>query len=508
MSEEHKNLKDKLIPVLLSILTSIIILLGAAIIYLYSSGYRIDIFKREISITGVITVQSDPIAAEMFVNGEKIGKTPRSHVLKVGEYDISIKKDTYKDWNKKIKVLEGKSTPIFPFLVYNQPISKEKWKSEGLVQKLWTSDTKNNILFLQKDSNTSYSLWEYTVDSPLWDFSANPSKILTLDTDKISLSISPDGKQALLTMTGSKSPLYYLLNTQQSNTLQGSNQLPFGDYSKHTMLWSKDSNYILLESSKDVLSYNLEKQIFTNLLKKDEALKYVWDTDTQGSFYIITEINNKDLEDIYTYSLVQKSLAGNNNKVIIENIYFQKTDRYIKEYREAGVQQQEFTNAPENTQSAGEITDLDVNVNGKGMYISTSLASYWYFIDESKFITISPYPSSLLLYSPDTYKLALLDTTGYKIFTFYKEEGDHTANIGTKVLTNIPTAFDWLSNSTYIYLKEENKIYIADIDGENKNELLESDNILEYVINGARETLFTFEKDTTGKLTIIENKFH
>lgn len=508
MSEEHITLKNKILPVLLSILTSIIILLGAAIIYLYSSGYRIDLFKREISVTGVITVQSDPIAADMFVSGEKIGKTPRSHVLKVGEYDISIKKDGHKDWNKKIKVLEGKSTPIFPFLVYNQTISKEKWKSEGLIEKLWASDTKNNILFLQKDSNTSYSLWEYTIDSPLWDFSTNPSKILTLDTDNISLSISPNGQQALLAITDSKSPLYYLLNTEQSNTLQGSNQLPFGDYSKHAMTWSKDGSYILLESSKEVLSYNLEKQIFTNLLKKDDTLKYVWDTDTQGSFYLITEIHNDELEDVYTYSLVQKSLAGNNNNIIIDNIYFQKTDRYIKEYRETEVQPQKLTNSPENTHSAGEITDLDVNVNGKGMYISTSLASYWYFIDESKFITVSQYPAELLLYSPDVYRLGFSDTTGYKIFTFYKEESDHTTDIGTKNLTNITTTFDWLSNSTYIYLKEENKIYIADIEGENKYQLLESDNILEYVINDSRETLFTFEKDTAGKLTIIENKFH
>ena len=189
MSKEHIILKNKILPALLPILTSIIILLGATIIYLYSSGYRIDILKKEINITGVITVQSDPSATDMFVNGEKVGRAPRSHVLKVGEYDISLKKEGYKDWNKKVKVLEGKSTPIFPYLVYDKIISKEKWKSEGLIEKLWTSDSRNDLLFLQKDSNTSFSLWKYAINPLLWDFSTNPSKILTLNTTKSPLSL-------------------------------------------------------------------------------------------------------------------------------------------------------------------------------------------------------------------------------------------------------------------------------------------------------------------------------
>jgi len=508
MSEEQTNLKNKILPVLLSILTSIIILLGAAIIYLYSSGYRIDILRREISITGVITVQSDPIAADMYVNSEKIGRTPRSHVLKVGEYDVSIRKENYKDWNKKVKVLEGKSTPIFPYLIYDTVISKEKWKSEGLIEKLWVSDIRNDVLFLQKDSNTSYSLWEYTINPLLWDFSTNPSKILTLDTNKISLTISPNGQQALLTIPDAKAPTYYLLSTQQANTLQSSNQLPLGNYSKYTMSWSKDSKYILLESNENLLAYDLTRKVFTTLLKKEINTAYVWDTDTQGLFYLITEIPNKELENIYTYSLTQKSLAGNNNKTIIDRMYFQKTEEYIKQYRDSNDILQEFSNSPESTQSAGKITDLDVNINGRGMYISTSFASYWYFMDSSMFMTISPYPTQLTSYSPDVYKMGIKDTTGYKIFTFYKEDQDHTVTIGSKSLENIKEDFYWLSNSAYIYLKEDNTVYIADIDGENKYSLLSSDSILDYVANNSREILVTFEKDSTGKLTIVENKFH
>lgn len=508
MSEEHINLKNRIIPVLLSILTSIIILLGAAIIYLYSSGYRIDILNRKIRITGVITVQSDPIVADMYIDSGKIGRTPRSHVLKVGEYDISIRKENYRDWNKRVKVLEGKSTPIFPYLIYDKIVSKEKWKSEGLVEKLWVSDTRDDVLFLQKDSNTSYSLWEYTINPLLWDFSTNPSKILTLDTNKISLSISPNGQQALLTMADTKTPTYYLLNTQQANTLQGSNQLPLGNYSKYTMSWSKDSKYILLESNENLLSYDLARKTFTTLLKKEANTTYVWDTDTQGLFYLITEITNKEQENNYTYSLTQKSLTGNNNKTVIDKIYFHKTEEYIKQYRESKEILQEFSNSPESTQTAGKITDLDVNVNGKGMYISTSFASYWYFMDSSKFMTISLYPTQLISYSPDIYKLETKDTTGYKIFTFYKEDQDHTVIIGSKSLEDIKANFFWLSNSSYIYLKENNTIYLADIDGENKYKLLDSNSVLDYIVNNSREILVTFEKDSTGKLTIVENKFH
>jgi len=129
-------------------------------------------------------------------------------------------------------------------------------------------------------------------------------------------------------------------------------------------------------------------------------------------------------------------------------------------------------------------------------------------MDTSKFMTISLYPTELISYSPDIYKLGVKDTTGYKIFTFYKEDGDHTIDLGSRSLDSINANFFWLSNSSYIYLKENNSIYIADIDGENKYQLLESENVLEYIINNSREILVTFEKDSTGKLVIIENKFH
>jgi len=508
MSEEHKNLKDKLIPVLLPILSSIIILLGATIIYLYSSGYRIDILKREINITGVITVQSEPSIADLYVNEENIGRTPRSHVLKVGDYDISLRKDNYRDWSKKITVFEGKSTPISPFLIYETIASKEKWKSEGVIEKIWINETRNNILFLQKDSNSSYSLWEYTINTPIWDFSTNPVKILDIETNKISISISPNGQRAILTSTDSENTTFYLLNTQQLNTLGSSNQLPFGNYSKYTMSWSKNNRYIMFDSSKELLSYDIEKRTFTTLLKKDPLVKYLWDTDTENFLYIITEIINDELEDIYTYSLVQKSLTGNNTKTIIEKIYLQESEEYIKEYRETISNWQEFSNSPESTQSAGEIKDLDVNINAEGMYISTSFASYWYFIDTSKFLMISPYPTELLSYSPNFVQLGIKDSTGYHIFTSDKEEEDHTVEIGSKSLENVKSNFFWLSNSSCIYFKEDNSIYITDKDGDNKYQLVDSDNILEYVINNAREILYTFEKDSDGRLTIVENKFH
>ena len=508
MSEEHKNLKDKFVPVLLSILSSIIILLGAAIIYLYSSGYRIDIFRREISLTGVITVQSSPNAADMYIDGDNVGRTPRSHVLRVGEYDISLKKDKYKDWNKKVKVIEGKSTPISPFLVYDTVAGKEKWKSEGLVEKIWTNETKNNILFLQKDSNTSYSLWEYTINSSLWDFTSNPSKILSLASNKISLNISPNGQKALLTSTDSDTTSFYLLNTQQLNTLGSSNQLPFGNYAKYTMSWSRNNRYIMFDSSKELLSYDIEKQTFTTLMKKDSLTKYLWDTDTENFLYIITEVSDSELEDIHTYSLTQKSLAGNNIKTIIEKIYFQKSDEYLKQYQDKDSNWQEFTNSPESMQAAGEVTGLDVNVSAKGMYISTSFASYWYFIDTSKFLMISPYPTELLYYSLDSFQLGFKDFNGYQIFTFDKEDEDHTVKIGSKNINSVKSNFFWLSDSAYIYFKEDNSIYIADKDGDNKYSLAESANILDYVINSAREILYTFEKDSNGKLTIVENKFH
>jgi hypothetical protein len=176
----------------ISIFATLLVYVGAIGIYLYAYGWRFDLFNREVVKTGVLNVETDPLFADIYVNGESKGKTPKSISLLVGKYDIKVTKEGYHDWNKVIAIKQEKSTPIYPWL-YKTDLVKENvytgTEKEEYV-KSWIGH--NTVFFLTKDGSNGY-IWKYSIDTAFWDLSSNPKKILSIPDIKskdISFSIS------------------------------------------------------------------------------------------------------------------------------------------------------------------------------------------------------------------------------------------------------------------------------------------------------------------------------
>ena len=96
----------KALPILVSILLTLSVYSGTLLIYLYASGWRIDFSNQSIKKTGVLTVESSPTLATIYVDKEEIGRTNKSSALGIGTYSIKVSKDGYYDWKKEIKILE------------------------------------------------------------------------------------------------------------------------------------------------------------------------------------------------------------------------------------------------------------------------------------------------------------------------------------------------------------------------------------------------------------------
>ena len=126
-----KKAKIHVGSMLFPILYTLLLFLVAAVIYLYSNGYRLDIFNKSLIQSGVLGVESSPIAADLYINDKLIGKTPKSTGLQVGTYQVTLKLDGYYDWGKQVEIVEGKSTPLYPWLVKSNPTSSTKWTSTG-----------------------------------------------------------------------------------------------------------------------------------------------------------------------------------------------------------------------------------------------------------------------------------------------------------------------------------------------------------------------------------------
>ena len=229
-----KKTKIHIGSMLFPILYTLLLFLVAAIIYLYANGYRLDIFNKALIQSGVLGIESSPISADIYIDDELIGKTPKSTSLEVGTYRTTLKLDGYYDWSKEVEIVEGKSTPIYPWLIKSNPVATTKWTSSGTLEKYWVSPYFSHTLILTKEAN-SYILWEHTLNPALWDFSSNPSVVLELDTNNIDITMSPSGQLALLKITSDSTSQYYIIDTNSQQKLSELKPLTLNPQTTYTI---------------------------------------------------------------------------------------------------------------------------------------------------------------------------------------------------------------------------------------------------------------------------------
>lgn len=96
--------KQLLLPIFLFSL----IVLGTIVAILYGKGYRFsfDRGKAEIAGTGLLVTTSVPNGASVYINDHLTTATDNTINLAPGEYKVSIKKDGYFSWEKRLKIQE------------------------------------------------------------------------------------------------------------------------------------------------------------------------------------------------------------------------------------------------------------------------------------------------------------------------------------------------------------------------------------------------------------------
>ena len=86
----------------------IIFFVIAPLLVLYVSGTRVNLDDRDTSSTGILDVKSEPSNAQVFINNDERSSTPATiRFLTQGEYVVTIKKDGYRDWTKRLAIESG-----------------------------------------------------------------------------------------------------------------------------------------------------------------------------------------------------------------------------------------------------------------------------------------------------------------------------------------------------------------------------------------------------------------
>ena len=187
---------------LILILTFLVVGIFGTLVALYARGYRLDQENLQISPNGILVIKSAPDGSQVYINGELETATNATLPLAPGIYDISVRKEGYRQWNKRLTIEKEIVTEATAHLFRNSP-SLSAITFSGIINPVPSRDyTKlSYVIAPSADGNAleeSEGLWvTENINLPL-GFSREPRRITDGDLTKASWEWSPDGRQILL----------------------------------------------------------------------------------------------------------------------------------------------------------------------------------------------------------------------------------------------------------------------------------------------------------------------
>jgi hypothetical protein len=187
-------------------------ILGASLaVIAYGRGYRIDLKKSSIKTTGLISVTSDPIGAQVYVDGKLKTATNNSFSVDPGWYTITISKEGYMSWQKKIRIQGEVVSRADAFLFPTNP-SLTPLTTLGITQPILSPDG-NRIAYIipvrHLDGNLvkKAGLWVYELAEGPLGRNHDPIQLGTIDSaydiTTSTISWSPDSTQIISDYVGS-----------------------------------------------------------------------------------------------------------------------------------------------------------------------------------------------------------------------------------------------------------------------------------------------------------------
>jgi hypothetical protein len=187
------------------------------LLILFAKGYRPDIEKREIRVTGILAIQSHPENSSISLNGKPLTTvTDTSLNLDPGQYEVEVSKEGYITWKKTLavqpEIVTSITATLFPSVPTLKPITSLGATTPSL------SPDGSKVAYVSLTNRREI----YTLDlneSPLGLLNRESRLLTTLpgDTKNQSwkLSWSPDSRQvlAITSANSAASPSAYLIDS-------------------------------------------------------------------------------------------------------------------------------------------------------------------------------------------------------------------------------------------------------------------------------------------------------
>lgn len=246
------------IRLLILLFTFFVVGTVATLISLYARGYRFNSKDMKLNPNGLLAIKSVPDGAQIYVDGDLKTATNATIPLPPATYDISIRKEGFISWNKRLTIDKEVVTEATAHLFKSTP-SLSAVTFSGAQNPTPSRDfTKVAYIVPAGVSSENQGLWVMeTVNLPL-GFARDPKKITDGNLDNSSFVWSPDGSQILLTTAKG----IFLIPT---NTLTTQSQRVNVSTQKEKILKEWDSeNTKLLQSQVRKLPNQLQDILINN----------------------------------------------------------------------------------------------------------------------------------------------------------------------------------------------------------------------------------------------------
>jgi len=189
----------------LTLITLAVVSVLLIIVGFFAKGYWFNLKTFKFIPRGILVIESEPTAAQIYIDNELKTATDATIRLSPGTYDVKVQKEGYITWQKRLTIEKETVTQAKVNLFKSAP-SLTAATFSGVVSPVETDD-QSKIAYavpLTKDNGVDKAgLWVMeTVNFPL-GFSKDPKRITDGQLDGATWQWSPDGQEILLqTKTG------------------------------------------------------------------------------------------------------------------------------------------------------------------------------------------------------------------------------------------------------------------------------------------------------------------
>ncbi|MBI2600955.1 PEGA domain-containing protein [Candidatus Daviesbacteria bacterium] len=190
---------------ILTIATVIVLTIMAGVVIFLAKGYTFSPEEKRIVGTGILTVNSKPDAASVFVDGHLTTATNATiSSLPPKQYKIRVVKEGFIPWEKEVNVKEGLVTELkvtlFPAIPTIYPLT-----FSGVANPILSPDGDKLAYIVSSGKKAGVWVWTMSKDQPIaFARSSEPHQIAktsqTIDYSTAILKWSPDSKQVLVTL--------------------------------------------------------------------------------------------------------------------------------------------------------------------------------------------------------------------------------------------------------------------------------------------------------------------